>query len=236
MVFFCNLVGNKKGLCIYNKIEIKTNENYPKYINRNSGGKEVNGKTGWKNCSCHRGSQGIGYGCAKVMAKHGATVILVDFSESVALAAEEIRNMGYKADHFRVDVSSLEDVQKMADGIIEKYGKIDILHNNAGVNRRVRFENLDVKTRDFIMGVNILGVWNMTKAVYPYMLKEKYGRIINTSSVTGTRVVDEGQTTYALTKGAVSSLQKLWHTKPVRMVLLLMRSFRDGYGLQRLNR
>lgn len=142
------------------------------------------------------------------MAKHGATVILVDFSESVALAAEEIRNMGYKADHFRVDVSSLEDVQKMADGIIEKYGKIDILHNNAGVNRRVRFENLDVKTRDFIMGVNILGVWNMTKAVYPYMLKEKYGRIINTSSVTGTRVVDEGQTTYALTKGAVSSFTK----------------------------
>ena len=97
-------------------------------------------------------AQGIGYGCAKVMAKHGATVILVDFSESVALAAEEIRNMGYKAEHFRVDVSSLEDVQKMADGIIEKYGKIDILHNNAGVNRRVRFENLDVKTRDFIMG------------------------------------------------------------------------------------
>ena len=96
----------------------------------------------------------------------------------------------------------------MADGIIEKYGKIDILHNNAGVNRRVRFENLDVKTRDFIMGVNILGVWNMTKAVYPYMLKEKYGRIINTSSVTGTRVVDEGQTTYALTKGAVSSFTK----------------------------
>lgn len=58
------------------------------------------------------------------------------------------------------------------------------------------------------MGVNILGVWNMTKAVYPYMLKEKYGRIINTSSVTGTRVVDEGQTTYALTKGAVSSFTK----------------------------
>ena len=72
----------------------------------------------------------------------------------------------------------------------------------------MRFENLDVKTRDFIMGVNILGVWNMTKAVYPYMLKEKYGRIINTSSVTGTRVVDEGQTTYALTKGAVSSFTK----------------------------
>ena len=113
----------------------------------------------------------------------------------------------------------------MADGIIEKYGKIDILHNNAGVNRRVRFENLDVKTRDFIMGVNILGVWNMTKAVYPYMLKEKYGRIINTSSVTGTRVVDEGQTTYALDKKVrYRVLQKLWHTKLICMALLLMHS------------
>ena len=57
-------------------------------------------------------------------------------------------------------------------------------------------------------GVNIIGVWNMAKAVYPYMIKQQYGRIINTSSVTGTRVVDEGQTTYSMTKGAVSALTR----------------------------
>lgn len=153
-------------------------------------------------------AQGIGNGGARVLARHGATVILVDFAESVAAAAEELKRQGYQADYRRVDVSKLEDVQAMVDEVAAKYGKIDILFNNAGVNRRVRFEDLDVKTRDFIFGVNIYGVWNMAKAVYPYMLKAKYGRIINTSSVTGVKVVDEGQTTYAMSKGAVLSLTK----------------------------
>lgn len=153
-------------------------------------------------------AQGIGNGSAKVLAKHGATVILLDFAESVEAAAAEIRAMGYKADSRRVDVSNLEQCQEVVDGIIAQYGKIDILHNNAGVNRRVKFEDMDVKTLNFIFGVNIYGVWNMTKAVYPYMLKANYGRIINTSSVTGTKVVDEGQTTYSMTKGAVSALTR----------------------------
>jgi len=153
-------------------------------------------------------AQGIGNGSAKVLARHGATVILVDFAESVEAAAEEIGTMGYKAAAKRVDVSNLDAVQKMVDEIVAEYGKIDILFNNAGVNRRVKFENLDTKTRDFIFGVNINGVWNMARAVYPYMLKANYGRIINTSSVTGVKVVDEGQTTYSMTKGAVLSFTK----------------------------
>lgn len=153
-------------------------------------------------------AQGIGNGSAKVLAKHGATVILLDFAESVEDAAKEICSMGYKAVAKRVDVSKLEDVQKTVDEIVSEYGKIDILFNNAGVNRRMKFEDLDTKTRDFIFGVNIYGIWNMAKAVYPYMLKAGYGRIINTSSVTGVKVVDEGQTTYSLTKGAVLSFTK----------------------------
>ncbi len=153
-------------------------------------------------------AQGIGFGCAKVLAKHGAAVILADLTDAVEQSAEEIRKAGGKAEGVRVDVSNLEDCQKAAEYIIGKYGKIDILHNNAGVNRRVKFEDLDVKTRDFIMSVNINGVWNMTKAIYPHMQAAKYGRIINTSSVTGVHVVDEGQTTYAITKGAVMGFTK----------------------------
>lgn len=153
-------------------------------------------------------AQGIGNGGARVLARHGATVILVDFAESVAAAAESLRQEGLRADCRRVDVSRLEDVRAMVDEVAAKYGKIDILFNNAGVNRRVRFEDLDVETRDFIFGVNIYGVWNMARAVYPHMLRAGYGRIINTSSVTGVKVVDEGQTTYAMSKGAVLSLTK----------------------------
>jgi hypothetical protein len=114
-------------------------------------------------------AQGIGNGGARVLARHGATVILVDFAESVAAAAEALRQEGLRADCRRVDVSRLEDVRAMVDEVAAKYGKIDILFNNAGVNRRVRFEDLDVETRDFIFGVNIYGVWNMARAVYPHM-------------------------------------------------------------------
>lgn len=154
------------------------------------------------------GAQGIGNGSAKVLAKHGAAVVLLDCSEAVEAAAEEIRAMGCKASAKRVNISIPEDVQKVVDEVIAEYGKVDILFNNAGVNRRARFENVDTSLRDFIFGVNIYGVWNMTKAVYPHMLKAGYGRIINTSSVTGVKVVDEGQTTYSMTKGAVLSFTK----------------------------
>lgn len=154
------------------------------------------------------GAQGIGNGSAKVLAARGATVILADYAESVVDAAKEIREMGLKAQAKQVDVSSLEAVTRMTDEVLAEHGKIDILFNNAGVNRRARFENVDIQVRDFIFGVNIYGVWNMTRAVYPHMLEAGYGRIINTSSVTGVKVVDEGQTTYAITKGAVMGFTK----------------------------
>ena len=153
-------------------------------------------------------AQGIGFGCAKVLAQHGATVVLVDLTDAVAASAEELKKAGLKTDYRKCDVSNLEQVQQMVDDVVKTYGKIDILHNNAGVNRRVKFEDMDTKTRDFIIGVNILGVWNVARAVWPYMLKANYGRIINTSSVTGVKVVDEGQSTYALTKGAVLGFTK----------------------------
>lgn len=151
---------------------------------------------------------GIGYGGAKVMAMHGATVILVDFSDAVHETAKELCEMGYRAAAKQADVSDMDGITAMVEEIISEYGKIDILYNNAGVNQRARFEDVDVKVRDFIFGVNIYGVWNVTKAVYPYMLKAGYGRIINTASVTGIHVVDEGQTAYAMTKGAVMSFTK----------------------------
>lgn len=154
------------------------------------------------------GAQGIGNGCARVLAAHGAKVVLADYAEQVGEAAKALRAMGYQAWAKRVDVSSLDAVTEMVDEVVSEHGNIDILFNNAGVNRRARFENVDIGVRDFIFGVNIYGVWNMTRAVYPHMLEAGYGRIINTASVTGIKVVDEGQTTYAITKGAVMGFTK----------------------------
>lgn len=151
---------------------------------------------------------GIGFGSAKVMASHGATVIMADLSEAVEESAKQLRDMGYKAFAKRVDVSKFDATKAFAKEVIEEFGRIDILHNNAGVNHRDRFEDLSVETRDFIFGVNMYGVWNMTKAIYPYMIEAKYGHIINTSSVTGPIVVEEGQCSYSMTKGAVLALTK----------------------------
>jgi hypothetical protein len=154
------------------------------------------------------GAQGIGYGSAKVLGQQGAAVILVDYSETVEQSAQELRNSGLAVEALRLDVQDQAAVAQAIEDIVERYGKIDILFNNAGVNRRRRFEYCETETRDFIFGVNIMGVWNMTHAVYPYMMKAKYGRIINTSSVTGTVVADTGQTAYCTTKAAVAGFTK----------------------------
>lgn len=154
------------------------------------------------------GAQGIGNGAVKVLAKNGATVIIADFSKSGEDEAAKLRKQGYDVSAKILDVSNFEDVKKTVEEVVAQYGKIDILFNNAGVNKRQKFEDVTFENREFIFKVNIYGVWNMAMAVYPYMKKNNYGRIINTSSVTGTKVVDEGQTIYATTKGAVLGFTK----------------------------
>lgn len=151
---------------------------------------------------------GIGKGSARVMAKHGAKVMMFDRSHDVFGAAEEIRGMGYETEAMVVDVTDTASIKTAVDAVIAKYQKIDILHNNAGVSRRQKFEDAEDATRDFIFGVNIYGVWNMTKAVYPHMMKAGYGRIVITASVTGPLVVDEGQCCYALSKAAMIGFTK----------------------------
>ena len=92
--------------------------------------------------------------------------------------------------------------------IIDKYGRIDILVNNAGVAKLVRFEEMTPEVRDFHIDVNIKGTWNVTQAVYPYMVKQKYGKIVNLSSVTGPKVADAGEVAYATTKAALIGFTK----------------------------
>lgn len=151
---------------------------------------------------------GNGFGAANVLAKHGAQVILTDIQDKVFISAEEISKQNLSVCAYKMDVTDYENVKFIVSKVKEKYGKIDILVNNAGVSRLVGFLNMDNQIRNDMFNVNIEGVWNCSKAVLPYMVEQRYGKIVNISSVTGPMVVDFGQTAYACTKGAVLAFTK----------------------------
>lgn len=153
-------------------------------------------------------AMGNGEGIARTLAKHGAHSVLWDISEAVADTAESINATDGQATSFEVDVTDFKACQEAADKTIADQGKIDILCNNAGVIRLVNFLDMSDEVRDFHFDVNIKGVWHSTKAVLPNMVKNKYGRIVVMSSVTGPMVADEGETAYATTKAALWGFTK----------------------------
>ncbi|RJP65886.1 MAG: SDR family oxidoreductase UcpA [Candidatus Abyssobacteria bacterium SURF_17] len=153
-------------------------------------------------------AMGNGEGIARVMAKHGAHVVLWDISERVYETAKSIQSGGREATPYKVDVRSFEQCKEAADDAIAKFGKVDVLCNNAGVTRMVPFLEMSDEVRDFQFDVNIKGVWNCTKAVLPNMKQNQYGRIIIMSSVTGPMVANTGETAYATTKAALWGFTK----------------------------
>jgi len=154
------------------------------------------------------GAMGMGYGCAKVMAKHGAKLAIIDYSDKVFETAESLVKEGYQVLAFKIDVRDADAVKEAYNKVAEIYGKIDILANVAGVADCRPFTECDDELLNRIMGVNFKGCWNSCQAAIPHMLKNKYGKIIIFSSVTGNLVCDPGMTAYGSSKGAVLSLTK----------------------------
>jgi Dehydrogenases with different specificities (related to short-chain alcohol dehydrogenases) len=148
-------------------------------------------------------AMGNGFGIAKVLAEHGAKVVLADISDKVDDSAKTLTDSGLEAFAVHMDVGDPESVKKAIDEVIEKYGKIDAVVNNAGVIRLGSLLDTTDQVRDFHFKININGVWNVTKAVLPHMKEKKYGRIVNMSSVTGVSVADPGECAYATTKAAI---------------------------------
>jgi len=153
-------------------------------------------------------SKGIGEGIAKVFAKYGAKLVLAARGDKVIELAEELTSVGYQAIGVMTDVSDKASVDNLIKEAIKKYGTIDILVNNAGVCVLSDLISCSDEDRDYHININIKGVWNVTKAVAPYMIKQKEGKIVVMSSVTGDMVADPGEAAYATTKAALVGFTK----------------------------
>lgn len=166
------------------------------------------GKLGGRTAFITGASMGIGEGIARTFAKYGGNVVLCARSAKTQALADDLCSKGYNAIAVSADVTKPLEVKETVETAIEKYGKIDILVNNAGVIKLAGFLETTDEERDFQFDVNIKGVWNVTHAVLPYMIKQRYGKIVIMSSVTGTMVADEGETAYATTKSALLGFNK----------------------------
>lgn len=154
------------------------------------------------------GAMGMGFGSARIMAGYGARIALFDSSDTVFKTTESLNQAGYEAIAFKVDVRDNTGLKDACEKTAERYGKIDILVNAAGMGVLKYFLDATDEFRDLNMDINYKGTWNTCRVVIPYMLKNKYGKIVNYCSVTGLLVVDPGMTSYAPTKGAILAFTK----------------------------
>lgn len=153
------------------------------------------------------GAMGNGLGIVNVFLKYGAKVIILDYAEEISQTLQNLKNEGKEVLGYKVDIRDKAMVNGVVQDIINRYGNIDVLVNNAGVCRLETFEKMDDELRDFHFDINIKGTWNVTKACLPYM-KNRNASIINLSSVTGPLVADSGEVAYATTKSAVLGFTK----------------------------
>ncbi|MEH7885165.1 SDR family oxidoreductase [Bacillus sp. JJ1609] len=147
-------------------------------------------------------SSGIGRATALKLASEGAKIVLAARREErLQELAQEIKSQGGTAVYKLTDVTSLEEVQSLAEFALEQFGKIDVLFNNAGIMPLSYMKNNRVEEWDQMIDVNIKGVLHGVSAVLPYMLKRNSGHIITTSSVAGHGIFPSG-TVYCATKFA----------------------------------
>jgi 3-oxoacyl-[acyl-carrier protein] reductase len=144
-------------------------------------------------------SQGIGRACALELARAGATV---------ALAARNLDKLaGGKAHPFALDVSSEESIKECAKAVIAHFGAVNILVNNAGITRDILSLRMKRKDWDDVLTTNLTGAFLMTQAVMSQMVKSRWGRIINVTSVVG-ETGQAGQANYAASKAGLIGLTK----------------------------
>lgn len=153
-------------------------------------------------------SQGIGRACALALAKAGATVALA--ARNTAKLAEvqaEIEAAGGQAAAFAMDVASEESIKAGAAAMLERFGKVEILVNNAGITRDDLMLRMKRADWDDVLTTNLTGAFLLTQALLRPMMKNRWGRIVNVSSVVG-RTGQAGQVNYAAAKAGLIGMTR----------------------------
>jgi 3-oxoacyl-[acyl-carrier protein] reductase len=154
------------------------------------------------------GGAGIGQAIAERLAGNGATVAICDVAPDAAQrVAGELKARGMRADAFLVDVANFKAVQEVCAQIENKFGGIHILVNNAGITRDNLLLRMSEEDFDRVLAVNLKGAFNFTKACLRSMIKQRWGRIINISSVIG-EMGNAGQANYAAAKAGLIGFTK----------------------------
>ena len=155
-------------------------------------------------------AQGIGLATALKFAQEGATVIVCDIKpQAVEDVAAQCRALGVSAEGHVLDVTSREQVDAVVAAVKAKYGRIDVLVNNAGITKDARLQKMTLEQFDAVIDVNLRGVFHCAQAVADTMVAQGSGVILNASSVVGI-YGNFGQTNYAATKFGVIGFTKTW--------------------------
>jgi 3-oxoacyl-[acyl-carrier protein] reductase len=155
------------------------------------------------------GARGIGRAIAETLAQRGADVVIADLQaeKAQATAAEIAANTGRRAIAVQVDVADSASAKSMVDRAIAEFGRVDILVNNAGLTRDALLARMKEADWDLVLNVNLKGAFNCSKAVVQPMMKQRFGRIVNISSVAGV-AGNAGQTNYASSKAGLIGFTK----------------------------
>lgn len=154
--------------------------------------------------------RGIGAATAKKFAQEGAKVVVVDLNQNdINKTVEEIAFLDGTAFGMMIDVTNRDEIAKLLNETISKYGKLDIVVNNAGITSDAQLIKMTEEQWDKVIDVNLKGVFNMSQLAAKYMKDQKSGVILNASSVVGI-YGNFGQTNYAASKWGVIGMTKTW--------------------------
>jgi 3-oxoacyl-[acyl-carrier protein] reductase len=151
--------------------------------------------------------RGIGKAIADRLASAGATVVINDITDAAEASAKELQEKGLKSLFIKADISSSQEVDRMLEKMNTELGRVDILVNNAGITRDALTLRMTNEDWEAVINVNLKSVFYCTRAALKYMVKQRYGRIINISSVTGI-IGNPGQINYAAAKAGIIGMTR----------------------------